>query len=186
MARYRAGIETRARILAATKSLLGEAGLDGTTLKAICERAEVRAGSFYNLFHSKEEAVLTVVREAIEGVDPHPDGEGRDTIEELVAAYVRFLTTEPNLARIYLQIAVNGGLTDEDLRERMLRSHHYRVERFSDALARTRPELSSAEARVGAEQLLAALHGLGFVWMLDHSFDLEGHTRRLLAEHATV
>ena len=65
MARYQAGIRTEARILDATRQLLGEVGLDGTTLKAICERAEVRVGSFYNLFDSKESVVLRVVGEAI-------------------------------------------------------------------------------------------------------------------------
>ena len=82
MARNQMGKETRVRILAAARALLGEIGLDGATLKAICERAGVRAGSFYNLFDSKYEAVLEVVREAIRGVDPHPAGEGVDTVRE--------------------------------------------------------------------------------------------------------
>ena len=80
MARYRAGIRTEARIIDATRELLGEVGLDGTTLKAICDRAGVRAGSFYNLFESKEEVVLRVVGEAIAAVDPDPDGRHRDTV----------------------------------------------------------------------------------------------------------
>ncbi len=50
MGRYQAGIQTEARIIDATRTLLAERGLEGTTLKAICELAEVRAGSFYNLF----------------------------------------------------------------------------------------------------------------------------------------
>ena len=89
--RYKAGLETRERILGATRSLVAENGLDGTTIKAICELAGVLPGSFYNLFASKEQAILTVVREAIDAVDPDPDHHGTDTLEDLVAAYVRFL-----------------------------------------------------------------------------------------------
>ena len=59
--RYQAGIETEARIIDATRSLLADGGLEAATLKAICDRAEVRAGSFYNLFASKDAAILTVV-----------------------------------------------------------------------------------------------------------------------------
>ena len=52
MGRYQAGIQTEARIIDATRELLAEGGLKATTLNAICDRAEVRAGSFYNLFDS--------------------------------------------------------------------------------------------------------------------------------------
>ncbi|MGA9597079.1 MAG: TetR family transcriptional regulator, partial [Acidimicrobiia bacterium] len=44
VARYQAGIRTERRIIEATRELLGEVGLEGTTLKAICDRAEVRSG----------------------------------------------------------------------------------------------------------------------------------------------
>ncbi|MBM3696633.1 MAG: TetR/AcrR family transcriptional regulator, partial [Actinobacteria bacterium] len=57
--RYRAGLETQERILAATRALLAEGSLEGITLKGICERAGVLPGSFYNLFETKEEAVVT-------------------------------------------------------------------------------------------------------------------------------
>jgi AcrR family transcriptional regulator len=44
--RYRAGIETRDRILDAVRGLIAEKGLEGTTIKAICHRASVLPGSF--------------------------------------------------------------------------------------------------------------------------------------------
>ena len=90
MARYQVGIRTEARILEATRELLGEFGLDGTTLKAICERAGVRVGSFYNLFDSKETVVLRVVAEAIAAVDPDPAHLGTETLNDLVEAYIAF------------------------------------------------------------------------------------------------
>ena len=180
MARYRTGIETRARILEATRGLLGDVGLDGTTIKAICERADVQPGSFYNLFESKDEAILAVIADAIAAVDPHPHGAGSDSVSELVDAYLDFVAGQPDLAKIYLQLAVSGGLTDPVLAHRMLGHHHRRVERFSDALLRQSPELTDAQATLKSERLLATLNGLAFVSFLDPEFDLRAHVEGML------
>ncbi|MFP4311388.1 MAG: TetR/AcrR family transcriptional regulator, partial [Nitriliruptoraceae bacterium] len=145
MARYRVGLETRERILAATRRLLAEVGIEGVTLKAITDRARVGSGSFYNLFASKDDAVFEVVREAIAAVDPDPEGEGTDTLEDLVEAFVTFMTGSSPIARIYLQLA-GRGLTDPAIAARVLRSHRRRVERFADAYRREIPGLSIAES----------------------------------------
>jgi AcrR family transcriptional regulator len=182
MARYRAGIETRRRILEATRTLLAELGLEGTTLKAICERARVRAGSFYNLFETKEEAVLTVVREAIEAVDPDPDHVGRDTVDDLVEAYIAFIEGQPTLARVYIQIAVGGANTTEHLSGRVLRHHRRRAERFTEAMRRDHPELDAEETRRRALLLLATLNGLALSGIVDPSFDFGIHAKGLAAD----
>jgi AcrR family transcriptional regulator len=178
--RNRAGIETRERILSATKRLLAERGLDGVTIKGICDAAEVHAGSFYNLFESKEQVVLTAVRDAIMAVDPHPSGEGNDTTEELVDAYIRFVMDDQDLARVYLTVAVSGGLTDPAIRTRVLRHHHDRHARFVSALVRERPDIAADKATQLIDALLAALNGYAFQWLLDPSFDFENHARQLL------
>ena len=178
--RNRAGIETRERILSATKRLLAERGLDGVTIKGICDAAEVHAGSFYNLFESKEQVVLTAVREAIMAVDPDPSGHGTDTLEDLVDAYIRFVMDDQDLARVYLMVAVSGGLTDPAIRSRVLRHHQDRHARFVAALHRDRPDVSDEQAGELIDALLAALNGYAFQWLLDPSFDFENHARRLL------
>ncbi len=175
MARYQAGIQTEARILEATRELLAEGGLEATTLKAICDRAEVRAGSFYNLFDSKEEAVLRVVRQSIDAVDPDPEGAGTDTVEELVDAYVRFFEEQPQLARVYVHVALSAENTTNGARKRFLRHHQRRVERFADAMRRSQPNLSTDESLENAELLLGALDGLAFRWSLDHDFAFAGY-----------
>lgn len=179
MARYQAGIKTEARIIEATRQLLGELGLEGTTLKAICDRAGVRAGSFYNLFETKEEVVLRVIVEAITAVDPDPAGE-TDTLEELVDAYVAFFRSETTLARIYVQIAVSGSVTHDGLGGPMLSGHMARLERFSTAMQREHPPMSRQDATLRAELLLATLNGLAFRWSLDPVFDFEAHARLAL------
>jgi AcrR family transcriptional regulator len=185
VARYRVGLETRERILSATRRLLAEVGIEGVTLKAITDRARVGAGSFYNLFASKDDAVFEVVREAIEAVDPDPAGEGTDTLEELVDAFVAFMTGSSPIARIYLQLA-GRGLTDPAIAARVLRSHRRRVERFADAYRRELPELSEEEAVARAQTLLGALTGLGMTTLLDDSFDMASHARSLLPGRRAV
>ncbi|GGI08322.1 TetR/AcrR family transcriptional regulator [Egicoccus halophilus] len=180
MARYRVGLQTRERILHATRRLVSELGVEAVTLKAITDEAGVGAGSFYNLFESKEAAVFEVVREAIEAVDPDPARAGTDSLDELVDAFVAFLTDDRPIARIYLQLAVGRGLTDADVGARTMRSHRWRVERFADAWRREDRTLTSAESQALAETLLAGLTGLGITALLDPDFDMRAHARRLL------
>ena len=186
MGRYRAGVETRRRIIEATRNLLAEVGIEGTTIKAICERASILPGSFYNLFTSKEEALLTVVREAIEAVDPDVSGEGTDTIADLIEAYARFVENEPALARIYLQIAVTGGVTDRNLTGRLLRHRNYRTERFAEAIARSDPSLDEGTAHRTAHMMIAALNGLTISKLLEPTFDFAGYARDLLESPLTT
>ena len=181
MARYRAGLETQERILEATRSLLAETGLEGITLKGICDRAGVLPGSFYNLFETKEEAVVTVVRQALEAVDPDPGRRGKDRVEDLVEAYINFIEGQPVLARIYIQLAVAGSADDHRLRGRILRHHAARLERFAEGMARSRPGIGKPEARRRADFLLAALQGLAISRMLEPDFDFASHARDLLA-----
>jgi len=180
MARYLRGLQTRDRILDSTRWLLARVGLDGTTLAAILERSKIRSGSFYNLFDSKDEAILTVIREAINAVDPHPDGVGKDTEEELVDAYIEFITGQPTLAKIYLQTAVGGAMNDEALAHRVLSHHETRVSRLADAIRR-KTRTSKAKSHIEAELLLAGLNGLAFHWLLDPNFDVAARARDLTA-----
>ena len=181
MARNRVGLETRDRILAATRDLLAEGGLEGATLKAICQRAGIQPGSFYNLFGSKDEVVLTVVRQAITAVDPDPSGTGTDSVSDLVAAYVRFITEEEPLARVYLRIAVGGALTDGAMAGRVLRHHQARVARFADAMDRASLDEGNA---LRAEAVVAALNGYALQSLLDPGFDFAVHAERLVTDDA--
>jgi AcrR family transcriptional regulator len=178
--RYRVGLETQERILEATRSLIAEKGLEGTTIKAICERSGTLPGSFYNLFDSKEQAVLAVVRQAIDAVDPDPEHLGNETLSDLVDAFVRFMTEQDDLARVYIGIAVSGSRGKPALRGRVLRHHEARVARFGSAISRERPELSDTEAMRRAETLVTALNGVALHRVLHPGFDVGLHARALL------
>ncbi|MGI9529108.1 MAG: TetR/AcrR family transcriptional regulator [Acidimicrobiia bacterium] len=176
--RYQAGIETEARIIDATRSLLADGGLEAATLKAICDRAEVRAGSFYNLFGSKEEAILQVVREAIDAVDPDPEHVGSDTVDDLVNAYIRFFEEQPQLARVYVLTSLTSDSSGDGARKQFLRHHKRRVERFADAMVRSQSDLAELDAEIQAELLLGALDGLAVRWALDTTFAFSDYARR--------
>ena len=183
--RYKAGLETRDRILDATRRLIAEAGLEGTTIKAICDRAGVLPGSFYNLFDSKEQAIVTVVREAIDAVDPDPEHLGKDTLAALVEAYIVFMTEQADLAGVYIAIAVSGTRNNPDLRGRFLRHHEGQVARFAAAIEREHPGMKTEETTRRAETLVSALNGIALHRVLDPSFDIAGHSRALLHDALT-
>jgi AcrR family transcriptional regulator len=178
--RYKAGLETRDRILQATRTSIAEVGLDGTTIKGICDRAGVLPGSFYNLFDSKEQAILTVVRGAIDAVDPNPEHLGADTLSDLVEAYIKFVSEQGDLARVYIGIAVLGSTNNLELRGRMLRHHEGRVARFAGAIQREHPEMDGEELTRRAETLVSALNGIALHRVLDDGFDIATHSRALL------
>ncbi|MDA2979043.1 MAG: helix-turn-helix domain containing protein [Actinomycetota bacterium] len=177
MSRYQAGIRTEAKIIEATRSLLARGGLEAATLKAICDEAGVKAGSFYNLFDSKEEAVIRVVRESIDAVDPDPDGAGTDSVDDLVTAFVRFFEEQPLMARVYVLAALNTEPSENGARKRFLRHHQRRVERFADAMIRSNSGERPDETEMNAELLLGALDGLAFRWSLDPTFELSRFAR---------
>jgi AcrR family transcriptional regulator len=178
--RYKAGLETRDRILESTRSQIAEFGLEGTTIKSICDSAGVLPGSFYNLFDSKEQAILTAVRSAIDAVDPDPEQEGTDTLNDLIEAYTRFVDEEGELARVYIRIAVASAQSSPELTGRILRHHEGRVKRFKDALMRERPDLGDPEAAFRAEGLVSALNGVTLHRTIDPTFDVGKYARLLL------
>ena len=108
-------------------------------------------------------------------MDPDPEGAGTDTVEELVDAYVRFFEEQPQLARVYVHVALSAENTTNGARKRFLRHHQRRVERFADAMRRSQPNLSTDESLENAELLLGALDGLAFRWSLDHDFAFAGY-----------
>lgn len=176
MARYRTGIRTEASIAESTRELLAEVGLEGTTVQAICVRAGVSAGSFYNLFSSKEQVLIQVAREAIQAVGPDPANGETETLDELVDAYIAFVVDSSALARVYLHVAAAAS-TDNSVSRRYLGHHVQRVERFANAMRRGDPHLTEGEAAVDAEVLLGALDGLAFRWLLDESFEFAKHAK---------
>lgn len=180
--RYKAGLETRDKILQATRRLIASDGMDGTTIKAICDEAGVLPGSFYNLFDSKEQAILSVVRQAIDAVDPDPDHTGTDTLSDLIEAYIKFVSEEGDLARVYIRLAISGSAKNPEIWGRTMRHHEGRVARFAAAISREHPMMREAETERRAETLVTALNGVTLHKVMDPEFDVSIHARALLTD----
>lgn len=174
---YRAGIATRERILDATRGLLAEGGIEAATVKAICNQASVLPGSFYNLFPSKNDAVMTVVRESIAALEV--DHGPNETLADLINDFVRFVSSEPLIARVYLIMAVSGGLTDPSIRRRIMRHHQARVARLTAAVRRE-SKGTNRRAQERGEAIEAALTGFALHAILDPDFDFPKHASSLL------
>ena len=104
-------------------------------------------------------------------------------MEDLTEAFISFFV-DPRTAlaaRIYLQLALAGALTDATVAARVERHHEARVDRFAAAFAREHEELDAVGARRLAERLLAALMGACLTWVVDQEFPLHDHAMELLA-----
>lgn len=64
--KYKKSALTRERIYKASMTLMYENGFQGTTIRAICDRASVSVGTFYNYFRSKGDILHDIYYEADE------------------------------------------------------------------------------------------------------------------------
>lgn len=177
MARYRTGLATRDRILEATAALLAEEGPEGTTIQAICDRSDVRPGSFYNLFPSKDDAIFEVLLETMRSAAERPAG--TPSLDEFIDQWVRFVLENPTAAMIYARLGVTGAVNRTDIVDRIRHFQEKRVDYLAVALCAANTQMEVADATPRAELVLATLNGLTVRYLLDPAFDLAAHVEVL-------
>lgn len=64
--KYKKSAITRDKIYKEAMALMSECGFQGTTIRAVCEKANVSVGTFYNYFHSKGDILHDIYYEADE------------------------------------------------------------------------------------------------------------------------
>jgi AcrR family transcriptional regulator len=105
----------RERLLAAIASCVAEHGYNATTITQITSAASVSRRTFYEHFDGKEECFLaayealdvylgTVMDEAVEA-----ESEWSDQVAAAFVAWIGFLASRPNFARLYLVEAAVVG-----------------------------------------------------------------------------
>lgn len=57
-------LERRRRLLRETRHMLSEVGLEGFSVRKLCQRAEVAQRTFYNAFSSKDRLIALAIRDA--------------------------------------------------------------------------------------------------------------------------
>ncbi|HEX5754607.1 MAG TPA: TetR/AcrR family transcriptional regulator [Archangium sp.] len=112
--RSKATVET---ILEAAAHVLVTSGYEGTTTKAVAERAGVSIGSLYQYFPSKE-ALVAMLLERVhqralavlaDKLVPHPITDLELEVRELVRVLVEFHGENPRLQRVLLEQAPRLG-----------------------------------------------------------------------------
>jgi len=113
--------QTRAKLLAAARSLFARQGVEKTRINEITEEADVGFGSFYNHFDSKEAIVEAVLADALashaaalRAVTDELD----DPAEVISAAhryFVRLARTDPELAWLLVRLDVSHTVVTETL-----------------------------------------------------------------------
>ena len=98
-----AGAEGREHIVAAALDLMGEAGLEGLTMRTLAERMGVRAASLYWHIRDKEQ-LLGLLAEAIVAEVPEPaaDLPWRAQLDSFAAGYRRVLQSHRDAARVVI------------------------------------------------------------------------------------
>ena len=61
-------LERRTRLLREVRRMIAESGLEGFSVRKLCERAEVAQRTLYNAFHSKDRVIAIAIREAYDDV----------------------------------------------------------------------------------------------------------------------
>lgn len=90
---------TRAKLLAAARSVFSRKGLDLTTIDEITEQADVGRGTFYYHFSAKEDLISQLIAEMLDqlvaGVNDRCAGATSlpDLLEALIGAHVDFFST---------------------------------------------------------------------------------------------
>jgi AcrR family transcriptional regulator len=154
--------ESRERILTAARSLFGQRGYDGTTIRAIAADAEVNPALLHHFFGSKEQVFVealnlpinpaTVVPRILEGP--------RDEVGRRMVRLILDVWRDPESRQSFLAL-LRSVMTHEEA-TRMLRQFLERavVERVADSLGIPRLRLAAAAAQVMGLALARYVIGL--------------------------
>jgi AcrR family transcriptional regulator len=155
--RERKKLATRLALHRAALELVATSGLDGVSVDAVAERAEVSPRTFFNYFPTKDDAVL--------GLDPDSE---QHQVEAFLARPAGETPLEALRAVAREQAAAMAGETDLwPLRLRVIEAHPALLGRLAAAFGRSERALAAAVAeRSGAgvddllPQLLAGVSGV--------------------------
>jgi len=160
--------DRRERLIAAGIELFGGAGYEATTVKAICDAANLTERYFYEHFATRLELLEAVFEQAVAITAERTFAAAVDSpaqIEARVRAgldgYLAALSDDPRIARIQLVEAIGRGERLEARRFEVMREFAGAIEREAIALDDGSGSISAREhavtlALVGATNHLAA------------------------------
>jgi TetR/AcrR family transcriptional repressor of nem operon len=167
-------LTSRERLVAAGLSLIHARSYTDVSVDDICRQAKVNKGSFYHCFKSKTDLALAILDAqeqdylgAIMGPAFMNDAPPLEKIGKLFALFAKYQqdvkTREGRaLGCLFGNLALELSSTDERVRDRVRAGMTLLVGAVEQTLllAMERGDLPRGDAAIGAEQIVAYLHGL--------------------------
>lgn len=99
----------RAQILAATRSLLTERGVDGVTMRGIAENSGLAVQTIYNLVGPRDEAIVEAICEFWRdlGHSDMPDPEDPKAVIDVIDCWIESMEAAPEFCRQVCMIALS-------------------------------------------------------------------------------
>jgi AcrR family transcriptional regulator len=151
--------ETSSRLTAVARRLTAERGLHGFTVEQLCEEVGVSRRTFFNYFHSKDDAIIGLSDgdldpEAVERFLDGGTGAGvspalLDDLVQLAVDHIRMITVSPEQAAAFLAAVER----EPHLLQRLMRTGDAR-ERALVELVETREGLTRGDRRAELAVLL--------------------------------
>ena len=167
------GEERKQRILAVAQRLLTRNGWRNTTLAQIAGEAGVTPAGLLHHFESKEQLLHAVLDARDLDDDSHSDRAG-DLLAQIAAVADRFHRA-PELVGTFTVLLVENVLADAPLHNRMLARHRDAIDIVAGAIRRGQAHGSyrtDIDPAVKAVEILAFVHGMETIWLLDPSIPL--------------
>jgi AcrR family transcriptional regulator len=167
------GEDRKQRILDVAQRLLTRNGWRNTTLAHIAGEAGVTPAGLLHHFESKEQLLHAVLDARDIDDDSHADRTG-DLLGQIAQVADRFHRA-PELVGTFTVLLVENILPDAPLHDRMLDRHRAAVDivaelvRSGQADGRYRMDIDPATKAV---EILAFVHGMETIWLLDPSIPL--------------
>jgi AcrR family transcriptional regulator len=167
------GEDRKQRILAVAQRLLTRNGWRATTLAQIAGEAGVTPAGLLHHFESKEQLLHAVLDARDLDDESHSDRAG-DLLAQISQVADRF-SRAPELLSTFTVLLVENILPDAPLHDRMLARHQDATEIVAAAIRRGQADGSyrtDIDPAVKAVEILAFIHGMETLWLLDPSIPL--------------
>lgn len=167
------GEDRRQRILEVAERLLARNGWRNTSLAQIAREAGVTSAGLLHHFDSKEQLLNAVLDARDADDDAHADRTG-DLVTEITRVAERF-DRAPELVGTFTVLLAENILPDAPLHDRLLKRHQDAVTIVADLIAerqRTGEFRADFDPAIKAREVLAFVHGMETLWLLDPSIPL--------------
>ena len=167
------GEDRKLRILDVAQRLLTRNGWRNTTLAQIAGEAGVTPAGLLHHFESKEQLLHAVLDARDFDDDTHAD-RGGDLIGEIAQVADRF-TRSPELIGTFTVLLAENILPVAPLHDRLLARHRSAIDIVADVIRRGQAAgryRTDIDPAVKAVEILAFVHGMETIWLLDPSIPL--------------